>query len=279
LLKAVAAEAAGPRIKIVGYSELFGATRLPQATYVFTDLERLPTWRVRHAAAIYRALRDQGCKVLNDPALAPSRFGLLRRLALSGFNQCNAYRVEVGVVPARWPVFLRVEGGHDAPLSDLLHNWDEAQRAIDAALDAGAPLPSLILIEFAGEPVAPGLYRRLSMYKIGGNAFADVCVHDVQWLVKYGQSGIATPELYADELRIVRDNPFRSVVESAFDLARIEYGRADFSLVDGKVQLYEINTNPHIGEMIDHPSADRVESMRVVHENLLAALRAIDTPD
>jgi hypothetical protein len=278
-LEDVAADATETRIQIASYSQLFGSTHLPRATYVFTDLDRLPTWQVRKAATVYRGLRDQGVKVLNDPALVPSRFGLLRRLALAGFNQFNAYRVEEGAVPARWPVFLRAEGAHDAPLSDLLHNWDEARHAVDAALDSGVPLPSLIFIEFAAEPAAPGLYRKLGIYKVGAHTFADTCVHDVQWVVKYGQTGIATPELYADELRIARDNPFCPAIEPAFQLTGIEFGRADFGLVGGRVQLYEINTNPTIRRPTEHPSADRVESMRVVQRNLFAALRAIDTPD
>ena len=29
-----------------------------------------------------------------------------------------------------------------------------------------------------------------------------------------------------------------------FDLAQIEYGRIDYGMLDGKVQCWEINTNP-----------------------------------
>jgi hypothetical protein len=69
------------------------------------------------------------------------------------------------------------------------------------------------------------------------------------------------------------------VVEPVFDLAGIEFGRADFGLVGGQVQLYEINTNPTIASVAEHPSADRVESLHQVRRNLFAALQAIDTPD
>jgi hypothetical protein len=31
-----------------------------------------------------------------------------------------------------------------------------------------------------------------------------------------------------------------------FDIAGIEYGRADWGIVAGKVQIYEINTNPYV---------------------------------
>jgi hypothetical protein len=105
------------------------------------------------------------------------------------------------------------------------------------------------------------------------------CVHDTHWLVKDGTTGCAPPELYADELRIARDNPFQERIATAFDLAGIDYGRADFGLVGGRVQLYEINRNPTLEFWFEHPSADRHETLRVVKANLLAALQAIDTPD
>ena len=63
-----------------------------------------------------------------------------------------------------------------------------------------------------------------------------------------------------------------------FDLAGVSYGRADFGLVQGKVQVYEINTNPEVALEDAHPSPVRLESYRIFKENYLAALSAIDTP-
>jgi len=87
-------ESPGLKLRIATYDQLFAMTRPPRATYVFTDLDRLPLWRVRLAAGIYRRLRDDGMRVLNDPARLPSRFGLLRQLCRHGINDFDAYRVE-----------------------------------------------------------------------------------------------------------------------------------------------------------------------------------------
>jgi hypothetical protein len=59
---------------------------------------------------------------LNDPAKSRSRAGLLRSLNSAGINSFNAYRIEEGREPERWPVFLRTEGSHSYPTSDLLHS-------------------------------------------------------------------------------------------------------------------------------------------------------------
>ena len=63
----------------------------------------------------------------------------------------------------------------------------------------------------------------------------------------------------------------------AFNTASIEYGRADFGLVDGKIQIYEINLNPMMIFDEDHPSPVRLESGRLFKQNYFEALLAIDT--
>ena len=98
-------------LRVISYSELFNHQGdRPVATYVFTDFDRLAGFALDRAALLYRELRDQGSVVLNDPALALGRFGLLRALNRAGINMFDAYRVDALEKPTRWPVFLRVEG-------------------------------------------------------------------------------------------------------------------------------------------------------------------------
>ena len=277
-LKSAVEQSPGLDLRVVGYDRLFSATRFPRATYVFTDLDRLPAWQVQRAADQYRLLRDRGVRVLNDPARLLSRHGLLRKLFRKGINDFDAYRVEEEITPARWPVFLRAEGDHKAPLSGLLYNWDEARRAIDSAVEAGKPVSSMLLIEYAAEPVRPGLFRKLSIFRIGDASFAANCVHENNWLVKYGTNGIAPLDLYEADLRIVEDNPYGAALKPVFEAASIEYGRADFGIVGGKVQTYEINSNPTVKFPTEHPSPLRVASYGVFKKNFYEALSGVDTP-
>jgi hypothetical protein len=269
----------GVRVEVVTYETFVRnpQTTLPYATYIFGDLERLSHWQRRIAAYLYRVLRGEGMTVLNDPARARSRSGLLRQLHRVGINRFNAYRVEEAVKPAAWPVFLRCEGDHHGPLTELLHDWEAVEAALNRLVLDGVPLANLMIVEFAAQPVQPGLYRKLAMFRVGGHSIAHCCVHDDHWVTKHGKKGIASPELYADELRIVRDNPFRSAIDKAFDIAGLDFGRADFGIVDGLPQVYEINDNPTIHFLRDHPSPYRLESYRLFRQNFLAALGAIDT--
>jgi hypothetical protein len=269
---------AGLEIGVMNYAQAQERRQFPRATYVFTDLDRLPTESLNASAQLYLQLRGQGVRVLNNPARVLSRYGLLRALFRRGVNRFNAYRIEEGVMPRRWPVFLRTDGTHEGPLPELYGNPEVLKAGIESAIAQGLPLSRLLIVEFMAEPARPGLYRKLSCFRIGPASVAHTCVHDTDWVVKLGKLGITPPDLYEDELRIVRDNPYGVAVAQAFETADIEYGRVDFGIVNGKLEIYEINTNPHIKLTVEHPSPTRIESCRVFGRNFLAALRAVDSP-
>jgi hypothetical protein len=269
-------QATGAGVRVVTYDEMFKVATTPLGTYVFTDIDRLPHWRARAAARLFRELRAGGARVLNDPARMLSRYGLLRQLFRCGVNGFNAYRVEEGAAPARWPVFLRAEGDHAAPVTDLLHTPEELRSAISQAVDGGAPVSSLLIVEYAAEPVRPGLFRKLTIYRLGEAFVSYCCAHDTQWIIKTGRKGIAPAELYDEELRIVRENPFAATLRPVFDMAGIDYGRLDFGLVGGRPQIYEINSNPHVAFGEDHPFAARMESYRIFKQNYFSALARLD---
>ena len=268
----------GINVTVLSYGELKErAKALPIATYIFTDLDRVSPEVRRHASRSYRGLRQHGQRVLNDPARMPSRFGLLRALNRAGINDFDAYRVDALETPRRWPVFLRVEGGHGAPVSGLLNDADELEAAVKAAIDKGISQSALLIIEYAAEEVRPGLFRKLSVFRVGDRLLGYTCVHDDQWIVKYGKKASAPAELYEEEYDLVAKHGWTEAMRSVFDIANIEYGRVDFGLVGGRPQVYEINTNPDV-KLIPKPSPieRRNESNALFRTNYLDALRAID---
>ena len=73
-----------PRLILDDYDALLRRRRIPKATYVFADLERLSPKKLRSAAKFYRTLTDEGLRCLNDPAQAMSRVELLQSLHAAG---------------------------------------------------------------------------------------------------------------------------------------------------------------------------------------------------
>ena len=263
--------------RIVSYNRLLRSRRLPRATYVFSDFDRLNFRELEMAGRVFRRLADAGVRALNDPARVRQRFALLRALHDRGYNRFDVGRVEDGQRPARLPVFLRTQSAHRGPLSDLLHDQDAVDRAIEGALLAGVPLRELMLVEYCAEPVATGLFRKLSVFRVGPAMVPSVSVHESSWNAKCGEQGIAGGELYDEELAIVEDNRFGDAIRPAFDIGQIDYGRADFGLVGGQPQVYEINTNPKVSLVVTHPFAARVQASQRSFERFEDALEGIDT--
>ena len=267
-----------PRMRALYYDRLIWSRRIPTATYLFTDLDRLASADLDLVGKLYQRLREAGMRVLNNPALVRKRYSLLRALHAAGLNDFNAHVAEELPANIRFPVFVRPQVGHGKPLSGLLRNRTDLQAALDGLVAGGLALQNLIVIEYAGEPIRPGLFRKLAVFRMGDRMVAFTSVHDSQWLVKQGAMGVAGEELYQDEFRIVRDNPFGQQVRNAFEIAHIDYGRADFGILNGRVQVFEINTNPHILPAGPHDFATRVESMQLAWKNVVSAFRGLDSP-
>ena len=223
--------------------------------------------------------RHQAVEFLNDPVRVLTRFPFLRSLHRHGLNAFNVYSIEEIDAPKRFPVFVRIANDHEGPLTDLISDQEMLERAIKALIEIGYPNSELMIVEYAAEPIRPGIFRKLSVFRVADCYLPHVCVHDVSWIIKAGRAGIATVELYDEELEILRSNRYAECMKRVFELARIDFGRVDFSFVDGQPCIYEINTNPTIASPYPHPIPQRVESMEIWWKGLLGALHAINGTD
>jgi hypothetical protein len=272
------AETGGPAVSLVYYHEFFDSRQVPPATYIFTDFDRLNYWQLEVAAEAFRVIKSSGSFALNDPARVRQRYALLRQLQREGINRFGVYRIEAGEMPERYPVFLRNECSHGRPISPLIADSYSLKAAIDEVLTKGeVPERHLIAVEYAAEPISEGLFRKLAAFRIGDRIVPTASVHEKSWIVKYGERGVAGEDLYQEENELIRTNPYEKELTRAFATANIEYGRADFAIVDGSVQIYEINTNPSLPrEDFSHPSISRRDSKVYSWTQYVSALRAID---
>lgn len=265
-------------LRMLSYNRAFRAKTLPRGTYIFADMDRLGFWELELAARLYRTLKAAGLRVLNDPAHVRQRFSLLRELHHRGLNRFGVWSADDSSRPPRYPVFLRTQSAHRGPLSDLLHDEDAVQAAIARTTARGIPLRELMLVEYCAEPIAGDLFRKLATFRVGDRLVSTLCVHERHWAAKYGENGVATPQMYDDEYAIVAENRWGEPLRAAFDAASTEYGRADFALVGGTPQVYEINTNPMLGRIEEHPMPIRVQADALFFEHLADAFAHIDSP-
>ncbi len=268
-----------PDMRITHYERLFGAWRVPRATYIFGDLERLMPWELRVAADLYRSLTGAGLRCLNDPARGMARVELLTALHRAGINPFSVMRADIAPRPARFPVFLRFEDDHVKANPTLF----DSQAALDAALDRlrerGTPLRGVIVVEQAAELYSDGIWAKWGSWRIGDRIIDEHIAVDDTWLVKNGDHGKITDAICEDEHDAVSSNRFAAAIRPAFDIGCIEFGRADHSVVAGRSVVYEINTNPSARRFVADRRPLRKETQLIARARIAEALQAIDTAE
>lgn len=269
-------------LRLLNYRDLFTKRRAPVGHYVFTDFDRLTSYEIQAAAVVARELRQTApeARVLNRPALVLERFALLRKLAVDGHNDFSAYRIDSGEMPRRYPVFVRLEDDCQKPDTPLLHSESEFINAIDALRAAGIPTKRRIAVEYCAEPDADGLFRKYGVFRIGSKIFPHHIFLNSDWYVKHAvRHRLEDDERFAAEVEAYMNTmPHEAEIRRAFDIASIDYGRIDYSIVNGRLQTYEINTNPLVP--LRRRALDPIKDQRrlLFRQSFFSALRELDTP-
>jgi hypothetical protein len=268
-----------PRCAVENYDQFLRKKEVPCGVYVFTDIERLTPWELRVVAEAYKVLvRDDRCRVLNNPARVMCRYELLRTLREEGINEFDVIRADERRWPERYPVFLRHEQDHGRPLSQgLLHNRQELAAALEKAQADGISLRGVLIVGYAAEAFDGALFRKFNTFRVGSEVFGHHVVVEDSWVVKYGKEGVKFPEEYkVFEQEFVKGNWNGDLLLRIFEIAGIEYGRADWGVVAGKMQVYEINTNPYVSGNPGSANPTRRATLALSTKKLCESLAALE---
>ena len=137
----------------------------------------------------------------------------------------------------------------------------------------------LLVIEFAAEPLPGGIWRKTGTYRIGKSYAVGHQFPSDKWVVKgYGQH-VTSEALQLEEQAAVIANDVRESVRRAFDIAGVEWGRADHATYRGREIIFEINTAP-VPWMTDrYGNTIRVETKQVKRTRMFMLMREIDWGD
>jgi predicted N-acetyltransferase YhbS len=266
------------RIAVVSYEELAAGRALPDrgASYVFSDLDRVsPQLRAALGAMHERLVSSAGkARVLNDPLRSLLRLDALRALHAQGVNAFDAWRLDDPRLPERFPVYLRRQAGFANNQPPLLRNADEYRQAL-AQIDArGLAREELMAVEFCDTADATGVYRKYGAFVIGGRIVPRHVFFSRRWMVK--SADLVDPAKLAEEIEYLDANPHAELLRRAAEIAGVSYGRIDYGLLDGRPQIWEINTNPLLANL----ARDENPARHPVHAKFAqmfgAALAAVD---
>ncbi len=262
------------QLDCLSYERLFALSRIGRGSFIFTDFDRLSPMEVEVARRLFHRLRAEGVAVLNDPGQFRPRHAMLAMLERRGMNRISIWWPAAGEMPDRFPVLLRTLAAHRGPIGDLCTSAEEAEAALERALAQGRVLADLAFLTFAAEPNADGVWQKHAAFRLGDTIVRANTVNDAGWMVKTGTRGIASPEVYAQELAEMSDYPHRDYVMGMFQAVGIDYGRIDFAIVEGRPTTYEINSNPFVPGAGSHPDPSRAQTQRMVLDQLADAIAA-----
>ncbi len=265
-----------PHIRLVSYTSAFRRLSVPAGTLVFTDFDLLSAFERDAAGALSVAAERRGFRVLNTPARVMERFALLSNLHRAGKSPIEVTRLEAGDRPSRFPLFLRLEDGCLRPDTGLISDQAGLEAALSDLAAAGKSLKGRIAVSFENRRDADGQFRKYGAFCIGGQVVPQHVLRGPDWIVKSNRAA-ASASFAAEELAWVRDNPHADRIREIFEFAGIDFGRLDYTVIDGRVVPYEINTNPTFPRFRGG-DATREERRAPILNGLAAAFAAIDTP-
>ena len=245
----------GSRIQYLVYDELHRIECLQPGTYVFSDLDRLSPPGLALARQLWKTLSRAGNQVrlLNNPSHVLCRYDLLNRLHREGKNTFRAIQAAESIHSLCYPVFVREETDHNGNITPLIHNPQDLVRHLRALRFKGYQRRDLLIVEFCDTSDRDGIFRKYSAFVVGREILPRHLIFSRDWNLK--QPDLQDPHLAAEQDAYLRDNPHQSWLREIFELAGIEYGRIDYSILGDKPQVWEINTNPRVQRLASRLTA------------------------
>jgi len=255
-------------VKVLFYEELETLRELRAGTYVFSDIERLGRREAENAAKVWNVLKGSPSAflVLNHPTTSMKRYELLKsiqRVRHEAIYAYDVYRLTEGRAPTRFPVFVREENEHTGTRAEIRpsYSMQELEVEIERLISEGRWRDNLIVVELVDTSDEQKIFRKYSAFIAHGRVFPEHVLFSGEWLVKVPK--IINRDTHAEQARYRQLNPHERELREVCALARIEYGRIDYAIKDGKLCIWEINTNPALGmPMSDGQVNQTIEILR-----------------
>lgn len=211
---------------------------------IFCDIDRCTDEKLEVLKSHYNSLISIKCKILNNPHQCLRRFDLLNKLSRLGLNSYKVYRLEdYNEGKIKFPVFLRNQFSHNGPDTPLLYNYSDLKKYIERSCIESSMISEFI--DVSNEMT----YHKYGAFILNKTIIPRHYFKSDQWNVK--SSNLNLHRSIQDELDFINNNPHKDSILQIFRISKIEYGRIDYAIVNSKIVVFEINTNPTIIDQWD----------------------------
>ncbi len=239
------------QVKVVGYSTIDLSAEAAPGLHIFTDFERLLSPERALVKRVIRRLRGRDdIRIWGDPSRWLGRHALLTQLADEGINDFRSFTVDqVADAQIAFPVFVRWANDHRGTVGGVIDDRESLDRRLARVARQHHRRmrwigDQLLVVEKADAISPDGLYRKYSVFRLGDDFIPGHMIAAEGWVTK--KSKVVTDDLVREEDEFLANPKDLDVIKRAFEIAGIDYGRIDWGYVNGRPQIWEINTNPMI---------------------------------
>lgn len=231
---------------ILCYKEFLSLPSLPVGDYIFADFERLEEDIISSVEKRLKSLLmlAPDIKVLNRPVSSFRRVAVMEKLHADGMNSFRAVAADNIPEDLRFPAFVRGANDHEGPKSGLLYTQEELEGAIETLQQSIKRRDEIMVTEYVDTRDEAGRHHKISYFRVGDRYFPGAYNVGSNWILKGFGSESDSAELLREREEFLRSNTLEDLVRGHFESAGISYGRIDFALVNGRAEVFEINTNP-----------------------------------
>jgi hypothetical protein len=263
------------KIKLIPYEHLFSLEALTPGVYIFSDIDRLTGSQKHILAGVWDKLNSggKGFKVFNHPLKTLNRYELLKKLYKEGDNRFRVFKIHEIPEKIENPIFIRGISDHTGSFTQLVDNHEDLDEIIGTLLMSGYDPDNLIALEFYETAGKDGIYRKYSSFVVGNQVIPRDLIFSQRWIQKYPD--LLDKEFLEEEKEYLLNNPHKEEILKIFKKANTEYGRIDYSLLNGKLQVWEINTNSIIMLPRDKYDKKHIPAQLIFQKAIKAAFESI----
>jgi hypothetical protein len=267
------------RLAVLNYENLTEYRSVPPGAYIFSDLELLTERQKALLTELWVRLASEGSRVrlLNHPQRSLMRYDLLKALRQRGLLAYDVHRATELPAELKYPVFVRVANDHGGSRTPLLSERAEVDNAITSVIFRGHDPEQVLVVELCDVSGGTGIYHKYSAFRVAERIVPRHILYGKEWMLKVSKRAI-DEQAIASEREYVQNNPHEGQLREIFETARIEYGRIDYGVLNGKVQTWEINTNPGLAGDPEIYDPKHMPTQQLFLKMMTESLEAIDLP-
>ena len=201
--------------------------------------------RLGNILALWKTLSAKGYLLFNHPVKSTRRFELLKLLYSLKINRFNVYRLNEDLSEIRYPVFLRKSDDHTGSQSDLINDSASLTSEVNKIKDFSTDIENWVITEFRDVRDQNGIFRKYGAFYINKTIIPRHLFFSRHWVQKEATE-ITEIDTAKEESEYLTNNPHEHALKDIFSIAGIDYGRIDYGINNGEIQVWEINTNPII---------------------------------